>query len=816
MLRHVRGGRFLKLGAKSSGGIIAGLGVRAHEVGRLRAVMFSSFLLGVSLVFYYSASNAIFLTRYGVQKLPYVYIVNGFLVIAFGVGLAFLGRHVTFRTQTLTVNFVLAATIFILWAGVRTSESHTAIFVMMAWFRLLFIYTTLGLWELASRLFDIRQAKRLFSLVGLGVMLAAVAGGVLTPAIVAAVGTVNVLLLSAVFLGLYALSLSRILRDVNETRRNAKRYRRADLKYLARDRYIQTISGLQTFSVLTAYLVEYVFYEQAARYFPGQASLASFLGTFFGGATLAMVLVTALLTSRLIAGLGVRGTLLVMPLAMMATSLSATAYGSLAGINLALFGLVAAAMFANQVLDKAVHTPAFVLLFQPIPRERRMPARVAVEGWLGSVALILSGGLLLFVASLQPPNIVPFVALLAVVSAIFLLLCRAGTRQYVTALRRATSRGYVREQPADGSSAADGLLERLAPGTSPAEQEEARTALRASAPLLDKQKLNAAVQAQAQSASSLLAAERDLSVAWPLLAMCLHEELTRVRANLFSLLCCSRDASGAPLADIIIDAEARITSGMADDRATAIELLDVTLPKQLRRPLVALTEDDRPYQTLRKLGHGLVPAPLAARDRLALIEHDTSLSSWTLGLVRLGLATVNGSAAHAGSTADIGSTANTGSAANTGREVYGMPEPSLYPAEVASVVWLRTVDIFSNVPYQLLSELSARLRPLSVSAGVRVVTEGEDGDELYVVRAGEVAIQRVDGAAARMGPGSVFGESAVLDPAPRLADVVATVDADLLVLDRATLVDLMGRQPEAAAGIIAMLVRRLRAGNLGA
>jgi Cyclic nucleotide-binding domain len=805
MLRHLRGGWFLKLGAKSSGRIIAGLGVRANEVGRLRAVMVSSFLLGVSLVFYYSASNAIFLTRYGVQKLPYVYIVNGFLVIAFGVGLAFLGRHVTFRTQTLTVNFVLAATILVLWAGVRTGGSHAAIFVMMAWFRLLFIYTTLGLWEHASRLFDIRQAKRLFSLVGLGVMLAAVVGGVLTPVIVDAVGTVDVLLLSAVFLGLYAVSLSRILRDVNETRRNAKRYRRADLRYLARDRYTQTISGLQTFSVLTAYLVEYVFYEQASRYFPGQASLASFLGTFFGGATLAMVLVTALLTSRLIVGLGVRGTLFVMPLAMMATSLAATAYGSLAGINLAVFGLVATAMFANQVLDKAVHTPAFVLLFQPIPRVRRMPVRVMVEGWLGSVALILSGALLLFVASLHPPNIVPFVALLAVVSAIFLLLCRAATAQYVKALRRSTGRGFAgRQQPVDGPSAATAvLLERLAPGTSPAEQEEGRAALRASTPLLDNEKLSAAVQAQVQSASSLLAAERDLSAAWPLLAVCLHEELGRVRANLFSVLCCLRDASGAPLADIIIDAETRITNGMADDRANAIELLDVTLPKRLGRPLVALAEDDRPLQTLRKLSGGLVPAPLAARERLALMERDASLDSWTLGLVRLGLAAVSASAANT-------SAANT-SAANTGKEVYGMPEPGLYPPEVASVVWLRTVDIFRGVPYQLLSELSGRLRPLAVSAGVRIVAEGEDGDELYIVRSGEVAIQHADDAVARLGPGSVFGESAVLDPGPRPADVVATVDVDLLILDRATLLDLMGRRPEVAADIITMLVRRLRA-----
>ena len=575
--------------------------------------MVSSFLLGVSLVLYYSASNAIFLTRYGVQKLPYVYIVNGFLVIAFGIGLAFLGHYVTFRAQTLMVNFVLAATILFLWAAVRAGGSHAVVFVMMAWFRLLFIYTTLGLWELVSRLFDIRQGKRLFSLVGLGVMLAAVAGGVLTPMIVAAVGTVNLLLLSAIFLSLYAVSLSRILREVNEKRRDAKRNRRADLRLLVRDRYTQAISGLQTFSVLTAYLVEYVFYEQASRHFREQASLAGFLGTFTAGTTLAMVLVSGLLTGRLIASRGVRATLFVMPLAMMATSLAATAYGGLIGIGTAFFVLIAAAMFANQVLDKAVHTPAFVLLFQPIPRERRMPVRVMVEGWLGSVALILSGVLLLFVASLHPSSLVAFTALLVVVSAAFLLLCRTATAQYAKALLRATSRGFASPgRPADSPSGpVDVLLARLAPGASPVEQEEARAALRAGTPWLDDEKLSAAVHVQVQSARSLLAAERDLSVAWPLLAVCLHEELARVRANLFSLLCCSRDASGAPLADTLIDAEARITNGAADDRANAIELIDVTLPKRLRRPLVALAEDDRPLPTLRRLGHGPMPAPLA-------------------------------------------------------------------------------------------------------------------------------------------------------------------------------------------------------------
>ena len=237
---------------------------------------------------------------------------------------------------------------------------------------------------------------------------------------------------------------------------------------------------------------------------------------------------------------------------------------------------------------------------------------------------------------------------------------------------------------------------------------------------------------------------------------------------------------------------------MADDRANAIELLDVTLPKWLKVPVVALAEDHGPVQTLRRLGVELVPAPATAGERLALMGNVESLGSWTLSLVRLGLATADGCAE------------------SNDKEAPGMPDlgsSDAYPPEVASVVWLRTVDIFGRVPYQVLSELSDRLRPYSVSAGVRVVTEGEEGGELYIVRSGEAAVQHGDHVVARLGPGSLFGELAVLDPAPRSADVVATIDTDLLILDRTTLLDLMARRPEVAADIITKLVRRLRAGT---
>lgn len=770
--------------------IAAALGVLPDEAARLRAVMASSFLLGMTLVLYYSASNAIFLTRYGIAKLPYVYIINGFLVVIFGAAVALLGRHVMFRTQTLTVTFFLCATILLLWVGIRLGGGDLVIFAAEVWFRLLFIYTTLGLWEVAARLFDIRQGKRLFALVGLGVMLAAVVGGVLTPSLVTAMGTANLLLLAAVFLVLYALSLSSVLRTVSKSHGTGVRNRRQRLGPLVRDRYTRSIFGLKTFSVLTAYLIEYVFYAQASRHFPRQGALAGFLGTFTGLTTLVMVVVSALVTGRLISHRGVRATLFVMPAVMTATAVATTLDGALVGEGTAFFVLVVITMFSNQVLDKAVDTPALVLLFQPMAPERRLPVRVIVEGWLGSVALILSGALLLLLTWLHPPSAVPFVALLSLVSIAFLLQTHQAAAQYAKALWRATSRPFGKARAANPSiqQPADALVELLRPGRSPADQETGRAILRSDLPRLEHTVLTAAVEAQICAARSLLAAERDLSVAWPLLGESVHEELARVRANLFSLLCCSGRPGDAALAEILLDAEARIATGSGDERANAVELLDAVLAKPFKRPIVALVERHGPDQALRHLGRSRVPSALRPQDRLAQLAGDTSLGSWTASLVRLSID-------------EKGTVSNMSDAL----------APGNYPSEIASVLWLRSIDIFARVPYQLLSELSARLRPYAVSAGVRIVTEGEDGDELYLVRSGTVAVRHADDQlVAQLGPGSVFGELAVLDPAPRSADVVALTDADLVIVDRTILLDLMARQPEVAADVITMLVRRLR------
>jgi serine/threonine-protein kinase len=72
--------------------------------------------------------------------------------------------------------------------------------------------------------------------------------------------------------------------------------------------------------------------------------------------------------------------------------------------------------------------------------------------------------------------------------------------------------------------------------------------------------------------------------------------------------------------------------------------------------------------------------------------------------------------------------------------------------------------------------------------GTVIVREGDPCEHAYILTRGQCEVYRMVAGEKhvlrQMGPGSVFGESAVLGPAPRSASVVATTDVTALVLTR--------------------------------
>ena len=132
------------------------------------------------------------------------------------------------------------------------------------------------------------------------------------------------------------------------------------------------------------------------------------------------------------------------------------------------------------------------------------------------------------------------------------------------------------------------------------------------------------------------------------------------------------------------------------------------------------------------------------------------------------------------------------------------PGRALPPAE--RLTFLRLAPAFAALPEASLAELAARLREERLATGDVVVAQGEVADRLYVVAAGwaEVSTAGADGPVpvARLGPGELCGEIALLRPdARRTATVAALTPLWLLTLDRAPFDALLRRHPELRAAL---------------
>ena len=104
-------------------------------------------------------------------------------------------------------------------------------------------------------------------------------------------------------------------------------------------------------------------------------------------------------------------------------------------------------------------------------------------------------------------------------------------------------------------------------------------------------------------------------------------------------------------------------------------------------------------------------------------------------------------------------------------------------------------------------------KPLSLAEGERVFSAGDIGTEMFIVRSGSVDLMVGDNVVETVEEGGVFGEMALIDPAPRSASAVAAADCTLARVNAYTFHQLVQRVPVLALEVMKVMARRLRRSN---
>ena len=100
---------------------------------------------------------------------------------------------------------------------------------------------------------------------------------------------------------------------------------------------------------------------------------------------------------------------------------------------------------------------------------------------------------------------------------------------------------------------------------------------------------------------------------------------------------------------------------------------------------------------------------------------------------------------------------------------------------------LKTIPLFSSLSDKGLRTVSVFASETSVSAGKRLVHEGDYSYDLMVIESGTADVIRDGKVIGSLGPGDVFGEMGMLSGGRRMADVIATSSMRLITLSRSDL-----------------------------
>jgi len=112
---------------------------------------------------------------------------------------------------------------------------------------------------------------------------------------------------------------------------------------------------------------------------------------------------------------------------------------------------------------------------------------------------------------------------------------------------------------------------------------------------------------------------------------------------------------------------------------------------------------------------------------------------------------------------------------------------------IAISKFLHKCPVFEGANPTLLSDVAAKMKREKFPAGAAIIRQGEVGDKFYIVRSGRVEVSRSkDGKSdtlVTLGPGSFFGELALLRDEPRAATVSAVEPTEVLTLTKEIFLD---------------------------
>jgi AAA family ATP:ADP antiporter len=175
--------------------------IREGEIPVVMLMFFYGFLIIASLSVLKPVRNSLFLVRFGSEKLPFVYVLVSFFSALVVVVYSKYAKKVRLNRLILITLFIAAATLLAFWSLIYSGyESAWFLYAFFIWVAIFGVISGTQFWLLANEIYNAREAKRLFGLIGAGAISGGIFGGYLTSFLAPRLSTENMIFFCVGFL----------------------------------------------------------------------------------------------------------------------------------------------------------------------------------------------------------------------------------------------------------------------------------------------------------------------------------------------------------------------------------------------------------------------------------------------------------------------------------------------------------------------------------------------------------------------------------------------------------------------------------------
>jgi ATP/ADP translocase len=430
------------------------LGIEPGEESMIIILLTQSVFLGIFLGSFDISAHSLFLSVFDEKMMARGYVVSGLAGIILTIAYTYFQTSILFRNfSTANFGFVTILTIF-LWIVLLMIHAHWVVFFVFIMFGPLNILAMLAFWGTASRLFTLRQGKRLFSLVDSGLVVGGIFSCYAIPVLLSLnFRAHNILLISAAS-ALIATILQIIIGSrflITQTKAPGEASKpggtQSILGLIRGNSYIRILGIFIALSVMTAFFVQYSFMAVTREQYPAEADMARFLGIFTGSMLIFTLLVKLTVFAYLIRNYGLRTCLALSPVLIAGFTIVAVVIGTLMGFTpatsgfLLFFMILALSRLFSKSLKDSIESPSFKVIYLTFDEKTRYTVQSGMDGTVNEIAALTSGLLLSGLGILGFIRLIHFSIVLIAITGLWIFVAFRVYSEYRKSIRKALESG---------------------------------------------------------------------------------------------------------------------------------------------------------------------------------------------------------------------------------------------------------------------------------------------------------------------------------------------------------------------------------------